>query len=320
MVNQINTSSVVCLGGGTATRNLLKGLSGEFSNITTILSMADDGGSGGRLRRLYNLPLGNLIDCMASFPGNDQLVASLMTYRFPGERYGKDHHLGGHKLGNLMLVALTQITGDFSTAVAQLQRMFGIQGKFLPATKLPVTISAITSEGQEVFGEEQIDLGKYKGKKVLQKVLLHPSDAKAGEGVVDSIMQAKIIICGPGDLYTTLLPALIVPEINKALQKTKAQKIFVVNVANKPVETRGYTVTNFIQAIKKHIGTFPFDTVLINNNFNNPIPQQYKYTYVPYDLKDLPTDYKYIEADVVDQTFPLSHDPQKLAKVIQSLL
>lgn len=310
-----STKHIVCLGGGTGTANLMRGLQLHFSNVTTILSMADEGGSGGRLRRLYDIPLGDLVACMTALE-TDPLLQKLLMYRFPGNRYGEDAHLGGHKVGNLLLVALTHITGSFTEAARHFQKIFGIDGEFLPATKEQVTISAVTKEGTKVIGEENIDLGKYDGSKTLERVYLHPEGAHASDGVVDAITRADVIICGPGDLYTTLLPVLLVSDIATALKKTKAMRIFVLNVANKPYETRGYEAKDFISAIKNHIGSFPFDTIIINNKTDLPLPEAFRYSYVPYKKGSLPKEVKIIEANVVDDGFPLYHSSEKLAKVI----
>jgi uncharacterized cofD-like protein len=310
---------IVCLGGGTGTSNLVRGLHTYFSDVITVLSMADSGGSGGRLRRLYNIPLGDFVTCMSAQIPHDGLKPELLTYRFPGDRYGRDSDLGGHKLGNLILVALTQMTGNFEQAVKQFQKIFSIEGTFLPATKEDVAISAVTKAGLKIEGEENIDLGKYDGNKDIEKVFLHPSDAHASDGVIEAVMTADAIICGPGDLYTTLLPVMIVPEIAEALKKSTAKKLYVINVANKPFETKGYSAETYIEAIKKHIKTFPFTDVLVNNNFSLPIPNNFDYTYVHYDKKNM-LSLNLIEADLVDDDFPLFHSSHKLAKVIKELV
>lgn len=310
--------NLVCLGGGIGTVNLIKGLKSYTPHITVVVSMADEGGSSGRLRRLYNiLPPGDLISCMSALSKEtNPLLSKLLTFRFPGDRYGDDKHLGGHKLGNLIMAALFQITGSFEEAVREFQRIFDIPGSFLSATKENVTISAITKSGEEIFGEENIDLGKYNGKRVLEKVVLHPQSAKAGAGVIESIHNADVIIAGPGDLYTTILPVLIVPEIKQALLEHKKDKIFIINVANKPFETKGYGVFDYIKAIEKHLGVFPFQKALVNNNFSLSIPKKYHYKYVYLSSKDTPKKFTIIQDDLVSDAFPLYHDSSKLAKVI----
>lgn len=316
---------IVCLGGGIGTVNLIKGLKKYSNSISVVVSMADEGGSSGRLRKLYNIfPPGDLVSCMAAFlDDKDEALSKLLTYRFPGDRYGANETLGGHKIGNLLMVAMQQMLhGDFYKAIEQFQKTFGIPGTFFPATKDCVSISAKTIEGKMIYGEENIDLGKYNGKRVLDEVYLNPKNAKAGQGVIKALEKAEIIIAGPGDLYTTVLPVLIIPEIQEALKKSNAKKIFIVNVANKPFETRNYTISDYIQAITKHLGTFPFKTVIANNNYLINIPKKYKYTYV-YPQKSSKAGFQsvsIVEKDLVNDTFPIYHSSEKLAKAVSEYI
>ncbi|MDE2589449.1 MAG: YvcK family protein, partial [Patescibacteria group bacterium] len=196
---RIKEKKIVCLGGGVGTVNMLRGLKAYTTDITTIISMADNGGSSGRLRRLYNvLPAGDMVSCMSVMSRQGDLTQKLLTYRFPGERYGDDHELGGQKLGNLVMVALQELTGSFAGAITKFQELFDVEGTFIPATANHVDISAVTVEGKEIFGEETIDLGKYEGKRILEKVILHPSDAKATPAAIEQILSADVILCGPG--------------------------------------------------------------------------------------------------------------------------
>lgn len=309
---------LVCLGGGVGTANLLTGLKKYTTDLTTIISMADDGGSAGRLRRLYNvLPPGDLVSCMSVMAKDPEgFVKKLLTYRFNGERYGKDHELGGHKVGNLLMVALKEITGSYESAIEKFKELFEVEGNFYPATEEPVNISALTVDGLEVFGEEKIDLGKYRGKRILEKVFLHPATAHAGKKAIDAILSADAVIVGPGDLYTNLLPVLIVTNIAQALRDTKAKKLFIVNVANKPFETRGYNIIDFIHAIQRHIGDFPFTSVIANNDTQTIIPKELQYKYVPFTETLDGVQAEYITEDLVDPAFPIYHSPDKLAKVI----
>lgn len=308
---------IVCLGGGIGTVNLLRGLKEYYTNISVVVSMADEGGSSGRLRRLYNIfPPGDLVSCMAASVDKDSILSKLFTYRFPGDRYGKDQHLAGHKMGNLLMVALRDITGDFNSAIEAFQKLFSISGVFLPATAESVSISAQTKEGQMVLGEETIDLGKYPGKRVLEKVFIHPSNPLVSDSVIKTIEAADVIIAGPGDLYTTILPVLIIPKIQEALKKSTATKIFVVNVANKPFETKGYSVQNFIQAVEKHLGEFTFNIIISNNNYAVEIPQKYHYDYVKKSTESISNTISHIETDLIEPEFPLYHSSTKLAKVI----
>jgi len=191
----MDNRKIVCLGGGVGTANLIKGLKSHFEDISVVLSMADDGGSSGRLRRLYNIPPpGDLVSCMASFVDKQSYIYKLLSYRFEGDRYGKDADLPGHKLGNLIMVSLRDITGDFEKAIDLFREIFNIkEGVFLPATKENVSISARTIEGKRIYGEEKIDLGKYKGMRVLEKVFLEPGSVNANPKALESIKQSDII-------------------------------------------------------------------------------------------------------------------------------
>lgn len=315
MVNK----KVVCLGGGIGTVNLIKGLKDHFADISVVISMADDGGSSGRLRRLYNVPPpGDLVSCMSTLlKDNNSSIAKLLTYRFKGDRYGKDKDLGGQKVGNLILTAMLDITGNFEEAIELFKKTFNIEGNFFPATTEAVSISAKTVEGKIIHREETIDTGKYRGKRILEKVFLNPTDAKVNPKFIESLYEADVIIAGPGDLYTTILPVLIVKGVKDALEKSKAQKIFIINVTNKPFETRGYNVNDYMLAVKRHLSTFPFEKIIVNNNYTPKIPPELKYKYVNVNgLKKSPNTVDFIESDLVDEDFPLYHNPQKLAKVV----
>ncbi len=314
MVNK----KIVCLGGGIGTVNLIKGLKDLFSDISVVISMADDGGSSGRLRRLYNVPpLGDLVSCMAALSDSkNPLISKLLTYRFGGNRYGKDSELGGQKLGNLIMIAMRDITGSFDKAIELFRETFKVKGTFLPATSESVSVFAKTIEGKLIYGEEKIDLGKYVGKRILEEIHLDPENARANPTAVKNINNADVIVVGPGDLYTTILPVLIVKDITKAIIESKAGKIFVVNVANKPFETKGYRVRDYIKAIEKHVGLFPFDKVVANDNFSVKIPVEYKYGYVFDDNLGIQNKLKIIKKDLVDENFPLYHNSTKLAKTI----
>lgn len=309
---------IVCLGGGIGTSRLIKGLKEYSTDISVVISMADDGGSTGRLRRIYNIPPpGDMVSCMAAL-SDDSQIADLLTYRFPGDRYGADSDLPGHKLGNLIMVAMRDNTKDFGKAIKFFQKTFNIKGTFLPATKNAVTISATTIEGHEVKTEQKIDLGEYSGRKIIEKLKLEPQDPEVFPGVLEAMQNADLIVAGPGDLYTTVLPTLIVPDIKTQLLESKKSKIFIVNIANKFEETNNYSVLDFITAIEKHLGVFPFQKIIVNKNTNTPIPYKWKkqYAYISCSKDVRYKDIDFIFEDVVDDSLPLYHNSNKLAKAI----
>lgn len=308
---------IVCLGGGIGTVNLLKGVKDYTSQIVAIVSMADDGGSGGRLRRFYSVPpTGDLINCVAAMADTDPVLADMLVYRFSGNRYGSDNSLPGQKLGNLMLVALTSITGSFDKALVEMQRLFKVSGKILPSTNESVSIWAKTSVGDIVAREENIDLGRFDGK--IDHLYLKPEHPTAPREAIEAIEQADIIVAGPGDLYTTILPVLLVPQILSAINKSKAKKYFVINVANKLFETPDYSIRDYIRAVEKHCKKNVFDVYLVNDNYAPQIPKNiaHKYEYVSTQDLSVKEGYVVIKKDLLDESFPLYHSPQKLAKAI----
>jgi len=313
---------IVCLGGGVGTVQLIKGLKKYTRKLTVAVSMADDGGSAGRLRRLYSVPPpGDLINCIAALSNAEPILTELLTFRFKGNRWGRDDSLGGQKLGNLILVALTQVTDDFKESLKQMQRIFSSHGVIYPATNENVSIWAETVEGKKVKGEQNIDLGQYSGKREIRRVHLNPKITTTPLEVIDAIQKADLIVTGPGDLYTTLLPVLLVKDIRKALDETKAKKVFVINIANKPFETPNYQVSDFLSAIERHLSKLPFDTILLNNNHKPKMPANLNYHYVPVDQERLKSyNIQVIMADLVNNSYPLYHNSAKLAKRIISLL
>lgn len=313
MANQ----KVVCLGGGVGTANLLRGIKEHFEDITVIVSMADDGGSAGRLRRYYKtFPTGDIINCLIALSDADPTFIELLKYRFKGRRYGPDSILPGHKLGNLILLALSSIKGNFREALLEIQRLFKTKGKIYPSANTPISIWAKTSTGHTVTREENIDLGRFKGQ--IEKLFIRPKNPEVDPEMVAHIKNADLIIAGPGDLYTTILPTLMIPSILEAIKSSKAKKIFITNVANKPFETPKYTVLDFAKAIQKHCGNRLFDTFYLNNNYKPEIPEKWKqhYKFVPIveNITDLP--FRVVQEDLVFEEFPLYHDPKKLAKAI----
>lgn len=322
MVNKkIASKKIVCLGGGIGTINLIKGLKEYTDNITVIVSMADDGGSAGRLRRSYGIPPpGDLVSCIAVMSNTDSLMREILTYRFPGNRYGSDHSLPGHKLGNLILVALASIIGDFNKALSEMQRIFKTDGRILPSTVENVSIWARTSVNEKVYREENIDLGRFTGK--IERLYLKPSKPTVSPLVEKAILEADTIITGPGDLYTTILPVLLVPDILKAIKRSKASKFFIVNVANKFFETPNYKVDDYVKAIVKHCKSRVFDYFLVNNNLKPKIPRRFRqqYEHVFTNSYSQKLAYRVIKKDLVDKNFPLYHDSEKLAKAVCQLI
>lgn len=317
-------TKIVCLGGGVGTATILKGLRNGNFDLTAIVSMADDGGSAGRLRRAFAVPPpGDLVNCLAALSEEESIIKELFLYRFKGERYGKDTDLGGQKLGNLIFVALTDIfQGDTNKALEEFSKIISSKGRVLPATIDDVNIWAVTSDNQKVFGEQNIDIGKYDAKsRTLKELHLDPPNVKTYQKSLKAVEEADIIIIGPGDLFSTVLPVLIVPRIKKALLQSKAKKLFIVNIANKPFETAGFKTSDYLQAFEHHVGQIDLDKIYVNNNQKPKIPSNLKYSYVLHDTEKLKKyANKIIEGDFINSNYPLSHDSDKIALAIQKII
>ena len=317
------SENIVCLGGGVGTAQLLKGLRSEPYNLTAVVSMADDGGSAGRLRRAFSIPPpGDLVNCMTALSPEESVLKDLCLYRFAGKRYGRDTDLGGQKLGNLIFAALSDIyKGDTNKALEEFSKIISSKGKVLPATFSDVNIWALTKDKKKVYGEQNIDLGNYNGGSSLLEVHLDPADIKAYKPTLEAISNADVIIVGPGDLFSTVLPVLIVGQIKNLIRRVKARKIYIVNIANKPFETPHFKVSDYLLALKRHIADDIFDTIIVNNNQKPKIPAKLKYKYVVYDKEGLgDLEGKIIAGDFINSEFPIYHDSHKTADLIKKLL
>lgn len=316
MVNK----KIVCLGGGVGTSILISGLKKYSPNLTVITSMADDGGSSGRLRKAYGvMPVGDMISSIAALIGDENKeLASLLTYRFPGKNR-ENKAIDGHKLGNIIMLAELLRTKDIYKALEAIKQMFNVKANIFPASDVKTHLSAITKDGRRINKETALDLAKYAEPYGLKKIFLTPKSPKVNSKVIQNLLSADLIISGPGDLYTNQLPVLIIPEIRNVLLKSKCKKIFILNIANKPFETKSFSLKDFIIAIEYHLGTFPFDIIIANNNSSIEIPNKFKkYRYIEIDEKLLNQrkKYKVILSDIVDKEFPIYHDSSRLANLV----
>ena len=310
------------MGGGIGTAQVLKGLKSPEYDVSAIVSMADDGGSAGRLRRAFSVPPpGDLVNCLAALSDEESVIKQLFLYRFKGKRYGKDTDLGGQKLGNLIFVALSDIfKGDTNRALVEFSKIISSHGQVLPATLGDVNIWAKTVDGKKIIGEQNIDLGNYKTH-ALKSVHLNPPDVKAYDASVRAMRTAQLIVVGPGDLFSTVLPVVIVPQIKKALIASQARKVFIINVANKPYETHNFKVSNYLETIYEHIGQDVFDKILVNTTQNIKLPPKLKYSYVKIDWGNLSSYKDKIEArDLIDNNYPTYHDSVKIAQLLKNII
>lgn len=305
---------VVAIGGGTGLSSLLRGMKEYTANLTAIVTVADDGGSSGRLRReLGVLPPGDFRNCIAALAEAEPLMTELFQYRFPGGQ-----GLDGHSFGNLFIAAMAGVTGNFERAIAESSRVLAVRGRILPSTLERVTLCAeLVDQGQEaqhVEGESQIPLSGHP----IERVYLEPSGVRADAQALRAILQAELIVLGPGSLYTSVLPNLLVEEVAEAIRTSAALKVYVCNVAIQPGETDGYTVEDHVRAIENHVGPGLIDVVVANNNMEVP-SGNWKMELVPpvYTWQDrIPITF----ADLTDAKSPWRHDPDKLARCLLALL
>lgn len=246
---------IVVLGGGTGLSTLLRGLKTYSANITAIVTVADDGGSSGRLRREIGvLPPGDIRNCLAALADEEKLLTELFQYRF---RVGDG--LAGHSFGNLFLTVMSEVTGDIERAISASSKVLAIRGQVLPATLSDVCLWAELADGRRIEGESNIT--KAQGKIV--KIGCTPPNPPALPKAIQAIQEADYIIIGPGSLYTSIIPNLLVPEITAAIAQSKAVRLYVCNIMTQPGETDGYTVSDHIQAIDRITGHKLFDAVLV---------------------------------------------------------
>ncbi|NCO74480.1 MAG: YvcK family protein [Cyanobacteria bacterium] len=248
-------TKVVAIGGGTGLSTLLRGIKYYSANITAVVTVADDGGSSGRIRReMGMLPPGDIRNCIAALADEEKLLTELFQYRFTA-----GEGLNGHSFGNLFLTALNDITGSLEGAIDASSKVLAIKGKVLPATLSDVSLWAKFADGKIVEGESNIP---EVGEKIIE-VGCNPPNPPATPAVIKAIQQAQYIILGPGSLYTSIIPNLLIPEIREAIIKSSAPKIYVCNIMTQKGETDGFTVSDHIRAIDHVCGGKIFDAILV---------------------------------------------------------
>ncbi len=307
---------IVAIGGGTGQATLLRGLKHYTSNLFAIVTVADDGGSSGRLRRsLGILPPGDIRNCLAALSNNEDLISQLFQYRFA--RSG-DEGLDGHSFGNLFLTALTEITGSFEAAIAASGKVLAVEGRVLPATLTDVNLEAdveLPGIAAEVRVKGESKIPQSAGN--VRRVWLNPGEPAAYPRAIQAILAADLVVIGPGSLYTSILPNLLVPEILDALRVTRALRMYVCNVATQPGETHGYSAYDHLRALEDHLGDLPFEMVICNDRMDAQLPAETEWVRLDDNLGAV---YPVYFADVLDATKPWRHDPEKLGRVIMDLL
>jgi uncharacterized cofD-like protein len=307
---------VVAIGGGTGLATLLRGLKAYTPHITAIVTVADDGGSSGRLRReLGLLPPGDFRNCIAALADDEALITQLFQYRF-----GQGNGLNGHSFGNLFITALVAVTGSFERAIQEAAQVLAVRGRILPSTLEDVTLVADLAAAPgapsagltRVQGESAIP----KAGRAIARVFLRPDQVRAYPGAVRAILSADVVIAGPGSLFTSVLPNLLVEDIRQAVRASSALRIYVCNVATQPGETDGFDVGQHVSALQRHVGRGLFPCVLVNSTLPRrpdpglePVPVRYAEG----------EGYRVVEADLCDSNVPWRHDSAKLAREIMCL-
>ncbi len=303
---------IVAIGGGTGLSTLLRGIKEYTTNVTAIVTVADDGGSSGRLRReLGVLPPGDFRNCIAALADAEPLMTKLFQYRF-SEGSGLD----GHSFGNLFIVAMSAVTGNFEQAIRESSRVLAVRGQILPSTIENVTLCAELVDEARVEGESNISHST----KPIKRVYLDPEFPAAYPEAIRAILDADLVVVGPGSLYTSILPNLLVRDLASALIATSALKVYVCNVATQRGETDNFTVKDHVEALLRHLPGNPFHFVLANDKVGATLPAHWHVSQVPPDGVDLGVPgTEVVQADVVDPNNPLRHDPRKLAQALMRL-
>jgi uncharacterized cofD-like protein len=288
-------------------------LKNHTSNLTAVVTVADDGGSSGELRRNMGvLPPGDIRNCLAALSDDEAMLTQIFQYRF-GEGAG----LNGHTLGNLLITALADITGSFEEAVAESGRVLAVQGRVLPSTLHDVRLVADKANMEEnteirVTGESKIP--KTEGK--ITRVWLEPNNPLAFPPAVQAILNADLIIVGPGSLFTSILPNLLVPDLADAVKASRATKFYICNVATQSGETDGFTSADHIRTIEKYLNQRIFDLVICNQKQDTNLPEGVDWVRVDNNLEN---EYSTYASDLVDPINPWRHDSGRLAQVIMDL-
>jgi len=308
---------IVVVGGGTGLSTLLHGLKEYTSNITAVVTVADDGGSSGRLRRQFDIVApGDIRNCLVALADDEMTMRDLFQYRFDRET-----EFSGHSFGNLFLTALTQVTGDFEKAVKESSKILAIRGRVLPSTLEKVVLAAEHADGRTTEGEAQIP----KAGSPIRKIHIRPTNAQAAPEVIKAIGEAEVIILGPGSLYTSIIPNLLIREIREAVIAAQVSKIYVCNIMTQPGETSDFKASDHVRGLVAQTDPRILDAAIVNTG---TIPAFLREKYAkekavlvePDSARIRDFGYAVIEEDLVSAQDHVRHDSTKLARIIGSLL
>ncbi|HWZ99127.1 MAG TPA: YvcK family protein [Candidatus Dormibacteraeota bacterium] len=318
---------VVALGGGTGLSALLRGLKHHvvrrhdpapsakrpISDLAAIVTVTDDGGSSGRLRRENRiLPPGDIRNCMVALASDEALLGRLFQYRFHAGR-----GLTGHNFGNLFLAALTHVTGDFAEAVRVSSKVLAIRGRIFPSTVANVTLEAVLENGKRVHGETKITASRAP----IRKLNLNPQRVQAVPEAIEAIRHADLILLGPGSLYTSILPNLLIPEIAHAIVRSKAPRVYIANLMTQPGETTGYSLSEHLNAIQRHVPGRVVDFVVANRKSVSPeVARRYMKEGAERVTIDLPhlqrQRVRVILDSLLEEHGVIRHDSERLARLL----
>jgi uncharacterized cofD-like protein len=308
---------VVAIGGGTGLSALLRGLKEHTSNLTAVVTVADDGGSSGVLREELGIPpVGDIRNCIAALADAEPLMSELLQYRFPAGGEGTEGvgtGLGGHTVGNLLLAAMTQVQGgDFEEGVRRINRILAVRGRVVPVSPTPITLHARALDGTVVDGQSRIMRTSD-----IERVWITPGEVDASDDALAAIADADLIVLGPGSLFTSLLPNLLVPSVRDAVTAASGLRMYVCNVATQEGETEGYDLAAHVDALIGHTAPGIVDVVLANNRFDARVPGDWWGGAVrlrwPPAATPVP---RLVLDDVVDPENAHRHDPARLAVAI----
>ncbi len=309
--------AVTVMGGGTGLSVLLRGIKGVTSNITAIVTVADDGGSSGRIREdLGIIPPGDLRSCLVALADTEPLMEKLFQHRFGGAG-----GLAGHSFGNLFIAAMTEVLGDVELALKESSKVLAVRGRVLPSSVQTIRLAAEMEDGSVVEGESQIPLAG----KAIRRVFIKPADAPPVASAIEAIENADAVILGPGSLYTSVIPNLLVSGLADALRRTQAVKIYICNVMTQPGETDGYTASRHVAAIIDHVGPGVIDYVVVNDQ---EVAPQLREVYARQGAYPVAVDAETLEAlgvkvrkaNLISETILVRHDPVKLSRMIMAMV
>ncbi len=312
--------NVVTIGGGTGTYVVLTALKNFDFNLSAVVSMCDDGGSTGQLRDDYGvLPPGDIRRSLIALSATSRSLRRLFDFRF------KDGALDGHNFGNLFLTALEKSEGSFHQAVLTASQLLNVKGRVIPVTLSNVRLRAELENGEVISGETNIDIPKHNPKLKIKKVFIKPA-AHPNRHALEAIKNANLILIGPGDLYTSIIPNLLVRGIAKAIRSSRARKILICNLMTKNGETNDYSVTDFLEAVESYLGKETIDCLLINSKKPGGVrlkryaEENCEPVILSKDYKDKVSKASVVKADLLAKSGLIRHDPKKLGQQILNLL